>query len=113
MSTLTTAQKSQIDRLWTEFWTGGITNPLTVIEQISFLMFIAPARRERDAQREARRAHEASPSRARVFSEKHRARCAGGTSSSSDGLEMLRVVRDEVFPHLRRDARRDERSRST
>ena len=23
----------------TEFWTGGITNPLTVIEQISFLMF--------------------------------------------------------------------------
>ena len=22
-----------------EFWTGGITNPLTVIEQISFLMF--------------------------------------------------------------------------
>ena len=39
MSTLTTQQKSDIDRLWTEFWTGGITNPLTVIEQISFLMF--------------------------------------------------------------------------
>src|SRR3954463_14585210 len=31
--------RNQIDRLWTEFWTGGITNPLTVIEQISFLMF--------------------------------------------------------------------------
>jgi type I restriction enzyme M protein len=39
MSTLTTQQKSDIDKLWTEFWTGGITNPLTVIEQISFLMF--------------------------------------------------------------------------
>ena len=39
MSTLTTQQKSDIDRLWTEFWTGGITNPLTVVEQISFLMF--------------------------------------------------------------------------
>src|SRR5687768_15119728 len=32
--------RSQVDRLWEEFWTGGITNPLTVIEQISFLMFI-------------------------------------------------------------------------
>jgi type I restriction enzyme M protein len=31
--------KSQVDKLWTEFWTGGITNPLTVIEQITFLMF--------------------------------------------------------------------------
>ncbi len=32
--------KSQIDRLWESFWTGGITNPLTVIEQISYLMFM-------------------------------------------------------------------------
>ena len=31
--------KGQIDKLWEQFWTGGITNPLTVIEQISFLMF--------------------------------------------------------------------------
>jgi len=31
--------RSRIDKLWTDFWTGGITNPLTVIEQISFLMF--------------------------------------------------------------------------
>ena len=30
--------RSKIDKLWEEFWTGGITNPLTVIEQISFLM---------------------------------------------------------------------------
>ena len=31
--------KSKIDKLWLEFFAGGITNPLTVIEQISFLMF--------------------------------------------------------------------------
>ena len=31
--------RQDVDRLWEEFWTGGITNPLTVIEQISFLMF--------------------------------------------------------------------------
>ncbi len=31
--------KSDLDKLWLEFHSGGITNPLTVIEQISFLMF--------------------------------------------------------------------------
>ncbi len=36
---ITGVLKSKIDNLWLEFWAGGITNPLTVIEQISFLMF--------------------------------------------------------------------------
>lgn len=31
--------RNDIDKLWEKFWTGGITNPLTVIEQISYLMF--------------------------------------------------------------------------
>ena len=32
--------KHKIDSLWETFWTGGLTNPLTVIEQITYLMFI-------------------------------------------------------------------------
>lgn len=32
--------KSKIDKLWNNFWSGGISNPLTVIEQISYLLFI-------------------------------------------------------------------------
>ncbi|MER5983225.1 class I SAM-dependent DNA methyltransferase [Streptomyces sp. NPDC001787] len=32
--------KSKIDRLWDAFWSGGISNPLEVIEQITYLMFI-------------------------------------------------------------------------
>lgn len=36
---LTGTTKNDIDKLWEKFWTGGITNPLTVIEQISYLMF--------------------------------------------------------------------------
>ena len=36
---LTGAIRQQIDALWEKFWTGGITNPLTVIEQISYLIF--------------------------------------------------------------------------
>ena len=32
--------KSKIDNLWELFWTGGLTNPLDVIEQMTYLMFI-------------------------------------------------------------------------
>ena len=32
--------KNRIDSLWEVFWTGGLTNPLDVIEQITYLMFI-------------------------------------------------------------------------
>ncbi len=32
--------RNRIDSLWNIFWTGGLTNPLDVIEQITYLMFI-------------------------------------------------------------------------
>ncbi|BFT94107.1 MAG: class I SAM-dependent DNA methyltransferase [Minisyncoccus archaeiphilus] len=32
--------KSSINRLWDKFWSGGISNPLTAIEQISYLLFM-------------------------------------------------------------------------
>ncbi|RZJ91525.1 MAG: SAM-dependent DNA methyltransferase, partial [Hymenobacter sp.] len=32
--------KSQIDKIWNDFWTGGISNPLTVIEQFTYLIFL-------------------------------------------------------------------------
>ena len=32
--------RTKIDSLWSIFWTGGLTNPLDVIEQITYLMFI-------------------------------------------------------------------------
>lgn len=53
---ITGALRSKIDRLWLEFHSGGITNPLTVIEQITYLMFlrlldIAEMRNEKKAAR--------------------------------------------------------------
>ena len=32
--------RNKVDKLWEMFWTGGLTNPLDVIEQITYLMFI-------------------------------------------------------------------------
>jgi len=37
---LTGELRSNIDRVWNAFWTGGLSNPLTVIEQITYLLFL-------------------------------------------------------------------------
>ena len=37
---ITNELKTKIDSLWTIFWTGGLANPLDVIEQMTYLMFI-------------------------------------------------------------------------
>ena len=50
---LTGQLRNDIDKLWEKFWTGGIANPLTVIEQISYpdvCPYARYARRGRRAQ---------------------------------------------------------------
>jgi type I restriction enzyme M protein len=47
--------KALIDKLWQNFWEGGIANPLTAIEQITYLIFMKrlddlESKRERDAE---------------------------------------------------------------
>ncbi len=37
---LTGELRNKVDRIWEVFWTGGITNPLEVIEQFTYLLFI-------------------------------------------------------------------------
>jgi type I restriction enzyme M protein len=37
---LSQSVKSEINKLWNKFWSGGISNPLTAIEQISYLLFM-------------------------------------------------------------------------
>lgn len=37
---LTSELRNDIDKIWEAFWTGGLSNPLTVIEQITYLLFI-------------------------------------------------------------------------
>ena len=32
--------KTKIDQLWDKFWSGGISNPIAAIEQISYLLFL-------------------------------------------------------------------------
>jgi type I restriction enzyme M protein len=95
---ITGALRNQIDKLWTEFWTGGITNPLTVIEQISFLMFsrlldISETRAEKRAARLGKQF------KGQFNSKQQKLRWSNFKNLSAD--QMLKLVRDEVFPHFR------------
>lgn len=40
MAVITGELKSKVDRVWDAFWSGGISNPIEVIEQITYLLFI-------------------------------------------------------------------------
>ena len=91
--------RNQVDRLWTEFWTGGITNPLTVIEQISFLMFarlldIAETRAEKRAARLGK-FHLGQFGK----NEQH---LRWGHFKNLPAEQMLKTVRDGVFHHFRK-----------
>jgi type I restriction enzyme M protein len=103
---LTPSIRSQIDRIWDAFWSGGISNPLEVIEQITYLLFI---RRLDELQtvEELKATRTKRPIERRVFPE--------GTDPNGrpyDDLrwsrfknmapsEMYDVVAERVFPFLR------------
>lgn len=110
---ITGEMKAKIDKLWTEFWTGGITNPLTVIEQISFLMFarlldIAESRNEKRAARTGtvvRRNFTAGkkfpPDGNKQVDE---AQLRWSAFRHLGAEDMLPLVRDSVFPHFKKVA---------
>lgn len=105
---LTPALRSRVDALWNRFWSGGIANPLTAIEQISYLLFM----RRLDALDEKRRgdAEYMKQPFTSLFAGKYETR--GGKKRSREELrwsrlrhlppeEMLDHVRDNVFPFIK------------
>lgn len=91
--------RNKIDKLWTDFWTGGITNPLTVIEQITYLFFCrmldeAETNREKAAQR-------TGLSTKSLFFAKDQEHLRWSNVRHKTGEELLALVRDEIFPFLR------------
>lgn len=96
---ITGTLKSSIDKLWTEFWTGGITNPLTVIEQITFLMY-ARLLDMNETSDEKRSLRSGKPFNRRFDDEQQPLRWQSLKHTESAD-ELLRIVRDELFPYFR------------
>jgi len=89
--------KSKIDKLWEEFWTGGITNPLTVVEQITFLMY-ARMLDMNERTDEKRSARSKKPFNRRFSDDKQHIRWENFRHKGADQLYPL--VKDELFPHF-------------
>lgn len=97
---ITGEMKSKVDRLWTTFWNNGISNPLSVIEQISYLLFIKrlddlELTKERKAQRLNR------PVSDPIFSVEQQCCRWSSFKNLTDSEEMLHVVRDQAFPFIK------------
>jgi type I restriction enzyme M protein len=98
--------KNQIDRVWDAFWSGGISNPLEVMEQITYLLFL---RRLDDLQTlEENKANTLKKPIERALFPKGKDK---GSTSYADmrwsrfmhkpPAEMYEIVGEHVFPFLR------------
>lgn len=91
--------KSKVDKVWDAFWTGGISNPLSAIEQITYLLFI---RRLDDLQ--TLKENKANTLR-QTIEDPIFAPTQGdlrwGTFKNFDSQRMFNVVKDQVFPFLK------------
>ena len=89
--------KSQIKKLWDRFWSGGLVNPITAIEQMSYLIFM-----KRLEDEDTKRQLEADFS-----GEKYKSifvghgNCKWSSWSNMPAEEILDHVRDKVFPFMR------------
>lgn len=104
---ITGTLKAQVNKLWEEFWTGGITNPLTVIEQISFLAFsrLLDMRESREERKwkhtKSGRAGEPFPGKLFPTDEEGQKLRWSHYRHMGKGDELLAHVRDKVFPHMK------------
>jgi len=94
--------KHQVDALWNEFWTGGVTNPLTVIEQISYLLFARMLdRQETRDERIFHRRNKGQSFPGKRFKPDEQHLRWQQLKNEADPERLLVLMRDEVIPHLR------------
>ncbi len=90
--------KSKVDRVWDAFWSGGISNPIEVIEQITYLLFI---RRLDDLNTLAERKARVTGKRDGIlFGPDQQALRWKNLKDDEPGV-MFDTIRDDAFPFLR------------
>src|SRR3989344_5030615 len=90
--------KSKINLLWNKFWSGGISNPLQAIEQMSYLIFMK--RLEDEENDRAKNANLLDKKFSSVFDKSKDCKWSVWTEYPAE--QMLEHVRDKVFPFLRK-----------
>ena len=91
--------KSKVDRIWDTMWSGGISNPLSVIEQLTYLLFIKRLD-ELHTLAEKKALRSKKPIENPIFSPKQdHLRWSRFKEKSPD--EMFVSIKDEVFPFIK------------
>ena len=91
--------KSKVDRIWDTMWSGGISNPLSVIEQLTYLLFIKRLD-ELHTLKEAKAARTKKPIEDPIFSDdQDHLRWSRFKEEASE--TMFESVRDDVFPFIK------------
>jgi len=93
---LTPELKSSIQKLWDKFWSGGIANPLVVIEQITYLIFM---RRLEVLDSQHEQHANAKGEKFKSIFEKHE-NCRWSHWKNMNAEEMLKHVVTVVFPFI-------------
>lgn len=90
--------KNKVDRLWEIFWTGGVTNPLSVIEQVTYLIFI----RNLDEQEEKKEKEAVllGVDHKRLFPE-DKQHLRWNKFKNLEAQKMYEAVSQEVFPFIK------------
>ena len=95
---LTGELRNKVDKIWETFWTGGITNPLTVIEQFTYLLFIKGLD-EAETQREQEAALLGIEFE-RIFPE-DKQHLRWSKFKNLEASQMYEIVSKEVFPFIK------------
>jgi len=101
---LSTIIKSEINNLWDKLWSGGIANPLTAIEQISYLLFMKridelDLKRKADAEFLGQKYNSIFDGVDEDGEENEKKRWS--YFKQLEGGEMLKAVQTKVFPYIK------------
>ena len=89
--------KAQINKLWNRFWSGGIANPLTAIEQMSYLIFM---KRLEDLDTIHEKRANARKEQYKSIFEGHE-NCRWSQWKHLNAVDMLNHVQISVFPFIK------------
>ena len=91
--------KSKVDSIWDTMWSGGVSNPLSVIEQLTYLLFIKRLD-ELHTLKERKAARTGGSIEDPIFS-KRQEHLRWSRFKESAPEQMFATVKDEVFPFIK------------
>lgn len=96
---LTGDLRNQVDKIWDTFWTGGISNPLLVMEQMSYLLFIK--RLDEIHTKKEKKAHTLGKDIKNPIFGPDQQHMRWSNFKQREAEQMFEIIRDEVFPFIK------------